>query len=852
MRAIRWSALVALATIAACSKPEADIGPGVPLSLAEARAAAISDVRYALRFVIPEDVDQVIDGEVRIHFTLADAGDDIVLDFRESDDKVGYVTVNGHLVKHEFRNEHIILDADLFEAGPNIVGVEFLAGDTSLNRNPEYLYTLFVPDRARTAFPLFDQPDIKATFQLTLDLPGDWTAMSNALVSRTHHEGGRAEFRFAESNLIPSYLFSFVAGRFDTVSRDVDGRRMTMIHRETDEEKVARNVDDIFNLHVASLEWLEEYTSIDYPFQKFGFALIPAFQYGGMEHVGAIQYRSSSLMLDEAPSETQLLSRAGLIAHETAHMWFGNLVTMEWFNDVWTKEVFANFMAAKIVNPNFPDVDHDLNFLVRHYPRAYSVDRTEGANAIRQHLPNLNEAGQMYGAIIYNKAPIMMRQLELILGEALFQEGMQEYLSTFAFSNATWPGLIEILDRKTREDLAAWSEVWVETPGRPEFELNTVTDVPRERWFAQMDPDGLGRVWPQRFALSARSPQFADQVKIESASTPILIEDFKFDVDAFLYFNSDGYGYGLFPVVDDLTFQWERQPDVEKGSLLVNAYENLLEGSGAPAPLYYSWLLWVVSYEENQLLLDLVMNQLESVHWLLLSPGLREQFGSGAEERLWRTLQANTDPSVRKTLFRTYASVSAADEHVQRVYRIWVGDLVIADLPLSENELIELAQDLAIKMPDRAEEIIAFQLERTDNPDNRRKLEFIAPSVSPDQSVRDGFFSSLADERNRQTESWVLDALGNLHHPLRTTGSEKYILPSLELLEEIQVTGDIFFPKRWLDETLQNHRSDTAVATVRQFLSDRPDYNKQLRMKILQSADMMFRANALVAGSNAE
>ena len=87
-------------------------------------------------------------------------------------------------------------------------------------------------------------------------------------------------------------------------------------------------------------------------------------------------------MLDEFPSEVELLARASLIAHETAHMWFGDLVTMEWFNDVWTKEVFANFMAAKIVNPSFPEIDHDLNFLARHYPAAYSVDHTPGANRI--------------------------------------------------------------------------------------------------------------------------------------------------------------------------------------------------------------------------------------------------------------------------------------------------------------------------------------------------------------------------------------------------------------------------------------------------------------------------------------
>ncbi len=252
--------------------------------------------------------------------------------------------------------------------------------------------------------------------------------MSNAPLASLIEDAETAKFRFQTSDLISSYLFSFVAGKFETVEREIDGRSMVMLHRETDDEKVARNVDAIFELHAAALDWLEDYTGIDYPYQKFGFALIPAFQYGGMEHVGAIQYRADGLFLDESPSDSRLLGRAGLISHETAHMWFGNLVTMEWFNDVWTKEVFANFMAAKIVNPGFPDINHDLNFLVRHYPSAYSVDRTSGANPIRQFLPNLNEAGQMYGAIIYNKAPIMMRQLELMIGEELFREGMREYL----------------------------------------------------------------------------------------------------------------------------------------------------------------------------------------------------------------------------------------------------------------------------------------------------------------------------------------------------------------------------------------------------------------------------------------
>ena len=203
-----------------------------------------------------------------------------------------------------------------------------------------------------------------------------------------------------------------------------NGREMRMFHRETDAAKVARNRDALFDLHASALAWLEDYTAIPYPFDKLDFILIPSFQFGGMEHAGAILYNAASLMLDESATQNQLLNRASTIAHETSHMWFGDLVTMQWFNDVWMKEVFANFMAAKIVNPSFPTVNHELRFLLSNYPDAYSVDRTAGANPIRQPLTNLNDAGQLYGPIIYEKAPIVMRQLEMIVGEQRFRDGV--------------------------------------------------------------------------------------------------------------------------------------------------------------------------------------------------------------------------------------------------------------------------------------------------------------------------------------------------------------------------------------------------------------------------------------------
>ncbi len=163
-------------------------------------------------------------------------------------------------------------------------------------------------------------------------------------------------------------------------------------------------------------------------------------------------------------------------------------------------------------------------------------------------------------------------------------------------------------------------------------------------------------------------------------------------------------------------------------------------------------------------------------------------------------------------------------------------------IDLSERELTGLATSIALRMPERAEELLAQQADRITNPDDQRRFAFLRPALSPDPAVRDAFFASLADEENRAVENWVLSGLGYLHHPLRTKHSQRYVLPSLELLEEIQRTGDIFFPAGWISATLGNHTDPKVAATVREFLAERPDYNPQLRLKILQAADPVFRA----------
>ena len=347
------------------------------------------------------------------------------------------VQFNGRTAQYRFTNEHIVLPRRYLNKDNYIIAVDFRAGEQSLNRNEEFLYTLLVPDRARTLFPCFDQPNLKAAYTLTLEVPDHWVAVSNTAPNETFLENKRKTIRFGTTEPLSTYLFSFVAGEFQQETQTRNGRSISLYHRETDPLKIAQT-GIIFDQVYASLEWLEEYTGIPYPFAKYDFIILPGFQYGGMEHTGATLYNDRRMFLGEHPTTGEQLRRMSLIAHETAHKWLGDYVTKAWFADVWTKEVFANYFASQMIRPQFPGINHRLNDLRAFYATAYAVDRTAGTNAIKQPLDNLAKAGLIYGNIIYAKAPVVMNMLVERMGPEAFRKGIRTYLKQFAYGNATW------------------------------------------------------------------------------------------------------------------------------------------------------------------------------------------------------------------------------------------------------------------------------------------------------------------------------------------------------------------------------------------------------------------------------
>jgi aminopeptidase N len=751
-------------------------------------------------------------------------------------------------MKHQ--KEHLIIDKTKLTLGENVLEIRFDAGETSLNRNEEFLYTLLVPDRASTLFPCFDQPDIKGKYNLRITAPADWKVLAGGFEESSLEIDGFTEHIFATSDLMSSYLFSFVAGKFTAVTKNPGAFDMRFLYRENNKEKINESVDEVFKIHQNAIDFLEAYTKVDFPFQKMDFAAIPPFQYGGMEHVGAIQYRASSLFLDKNATQNRKLRRAKLIAHETSHMWFGDLVTMRWFNDVWMKEVFANFIADKIVNPLYPEINHALSFMMSHYPSAYSEDRTKGTNAIRQYLGNLKNAGSLYGRIIYNKAPIMMRQLEYLLGEAVFQEGIQEYIKTYQNSNADWNELVSILDKKAKGKIKSWSDVWVNSSGRPIFkediEYNEKGEVTKFI-IHQKAEDGSNKIWIQSFKIQLIDARgYVKNIDIKNMGNSFDItsatKDFK---PVQVLYNTNGFGYGVFPMDLNKIHEYQNINDeVSRGYQFINLYEKMLNGTISPLQTYRVYLE-AIDIERNELITNYLSGRMQAIFWTFLTEEQQNSIQEKTENEILKLLGKELPSNIKKTLFRLYESIAISAEGKENLYQIWQKQKKIKNLFLNEDDFTSLAMRLAIFKHPKASAILERQKSSVTNKDRLARFKWLLPSLSEDAMVRDAFMASLLQKENREKESWVQTALENIHHPLRQNSSIKHLKLILDKLEEVQLTGDIFFPKGWLASSIGKYSSKEASKILTDFLEGNSDYNPILVKKLLQTTDDLTRAQKI-------
>jgi puromycin-sensitive aminopeptidase len=332
--------------------------------------------------------------------------------------------------------------------------------------------TQFEATDARRAFPCWDEPDFKAVFATTLVIDPDLTAVSNSRVRSDTVEDGKRIFRFADTIKMSTYLVAFVVGRIEGSRPTLIGRTPLRLWSVPGKQHLTSFGQDIAS---ASLRFFEEYYGIPYPGDKLDLLAIPDFASGAMENLGAITFRETALLVDQRSGTHGELERiADVVAHENAHMWFGDLVTMTWWNGLWLNEAFATFMEMLAVDAWKPAWKRWDSFGVSR-AAAFSVDGLWSTRPIEYPVRAPKDADAMFDVLTYEKGASVLRMLEQHLGPLVFRDGVRDYLRTHAYGNADTKDLWISLGRAAQQPVPELMDGWIFQSGFPLItaELNT-------------------------------------------------------------------------------------------------------------------------------------------------------------------------------------------------------------------------------------------------------------------------------------------------------------------------------------------------------------------------------------------
>lgn len=325
----------------------------------------------------------------------------------------------------------------------------------------EYLHTDFEPFEAHRMFPCFDQPDLKATYELSLSGPKIWKYVHNTLPSKEEIKEERIEIRFQKTALFSTYLFALIVGPYEVWEDKYNDIPLRILCRKS----LAKFMDaeNIFAITKESFSFLESYFEVPYPYGKYDQIFVPEFNMGAMENVGAVTF-SEHYIFRSPRIYSEYLGRANTIYHEMVHMWFGNLVTMKWWNDLWLNESFADYLSYYAMSHGklFPDaLEH---FYVRE-EWAYREDQLSTTHPIAGSAENTLDAISNFDGISYSKGASVLRQLMYYIGEESFRKAMRKYFQKFANSNTVQTDFLDTMSETSGVDIRGWSKEWLDTTG---------------------------------------------------------------------------------------------------------------------------------------------------------------------------------------------------------------------------------------------------------------------------------------------------------------------------------------------------------------------------------------------------
>lgn len=789
------------------------------------RKERVSEISYVMDIDLVSLAD-AYQGSVTINFDLSDTTSTLDIDFTGG--SVNSVVANGATVAPNYNGFFITLAESALVTGRNEVMINYShpydQDGTGLHRfvDPEdgrtYLYTYLWPYYSNRLFPNFDQPNLKATYELTVRAASDWQLVSSTMEESITVDGDTRIWKFPQSEKFSSYIFSLHAGPYqiwEDMAGDIPIRLMA---RQSLADYVA--VDEWMSYTKSGLAHYRDYFDIPYPFAKYDQVIVPDFLIGAMENVAAVTF-SESYVDRGASNRFNSQRRAGTILHEMAHMWFGDLVTMNWWNGLWLNESFATLMSSIAVSEatEFDDLWHD--FYLSENLTAIAADNAVSTHPIEVPVVSTNDFFNVFDAITYDKGASVLNQLSHYIGREDFRLGVSNYLKEHSWENTELADFIGSLSEQSGIDLDSWAQNWMYQAGVNNIEARFSCDANTISSFAilQTAPNDHPTLRDQRIQLGLFSSNNGESIE-PFAAIPLEVLGAETQVaDAIglpcpdlVLPNYEGWGYtevgldeiSMATIIDETALNRINDPLLR--SMIWTALFDALGNKQMDNATLLDTLIRNMPTENNdriirQTLAELVtnLNSLER-----LGPNFSNElnhYGPRAERQLWQLIEkevSSTEQSLSTLNLRlsSYLSLARSEEALANLASLLDGSIKIEGLELGQNQRWNIVRRFTSRNSSAARELLAA--ERSRDPSDAGLRSAIAAEVAlPDLEIKQEWVNRILDNENPLPLSKLRAAMSSIF----PTGQEQLqlaLLPQLTInLPELATGRDNYFQQTY-------------------------------------------------------
>ncbi len=494
-----------------------------------------------------------------------------------------------------------------------------------------YAYTQFETADARRAFPCFDEPGFKTPYDVTITSPATMKALSNAPeISRVPLSDGTIENHFATTHPLPTYLVAFAVGDFDIIEWQKEPfsiRAVTTKGRSSQTELALETA-------AALVAKLGDYFGVPYPYEKLDLVAVPDFAAGAMENPGLVTFRDSLLLLDARRATTgRRRTQAEVIAHELAHQWLGDLVTMKWWDDIWLNEGFATWAAAKILDDWRPSFGATIEQIVS-VQHAMDVDALKSARAVREPVHSRGDAEEAFDGLTYDKGAAVLRMIEAWVGPDVFRRGVQLYLREHAWKNASSDDLFKAIDYVSTQRVEKLAGSFLDQPGVPDVGVRWScaggngtgrVELSESEWRPLGATGGGRRDWTLPVCVATDGQR--GKTCFTLGKEPIA-RDLGGGCPAWVFPNADLAGYYRFvvdvPALVSLARNARTLPPIDRLGVLSNAWAEVRQGAVSPSAIFD--MLPAFDEDTNRHVVDQITSTLQGVDASLVEEGDRRAF----------------------------------------------------------------------------------------------------------------------------------------------------------------------------------------------------------------------------------